>query len=305
MSNKSLMNQTMSLAQATKEAPNAAGCYQIYKGDELVYVGKAGDGIRKRFVQYYNGTTAHYSSAKKIYANRDVLTVKWKIVDDPTLVAEQEATWIRNYKPAWNNQSGHGDTGVFAERSVNGAKASCVKKGTQKSSGVTKDMKSVDYLSSGIKTADKIVGNMAKGAATSAGITAGIEIAKGIINEESLGTCTEHTVSKSLESATTGAGTVLGAEIGSVFGPAGILIGGIAGAVISGEVVDGAFDDVGFHAGVIVDEIGDRLCDAAFDASMAVASVAEAVISNPIVEGIGALSENIVGGVFDFFSGWF
>ena len=305
MSNKSLMNQTMSLAQATKEAPNAAGCYQIYKGDELVYVGTAGDGIRKRFVQYYNGTTAHYSSAKKIYANRDVLTVKWKIVDDPALVAEQEAKWIRNYQPAWNVQSGHGDTGVFAERTVNGTKASCVKKEMQKSGGATKDMKSVDYLSSGIKAADKVVGNMAKGAATSAGITAGIEIAKGIINEESLGTCTEHTVSKSLESASTGAGAVLGAEIGSFLGPAGMIIGGLAGAAVTGELIDGAFDDVGFQAGIVADEIGDRLFDAAFDASMAVASVAEAVVSNPIVEGIGALGENIVGGVFDFFSGWF
>lgn len=307
MSNKSLMNQTMSLAQATKEAPNAAGCYQIYMGDELVYVGKAGDGIRKRFVQYYNGTTAHYSSANKIYKNRDVLTVKWKVMDDPTLVVEQEAKWIRNYKPTWNKQSGWGDKGVLAQSTASsGNGTSYIKNsGTYKNGSVAKDTKSAEHLLSGIKAPDKIIGNMVKGAATSAGITAGIEIAKGIINEESLGTCTEHTVSKSLESATTGAGTILGMEMGSAFGPAGILIGGIAGAVISGEVADGAFDEVGFQAGVIADEIGDRVFDVAFDASMAIASVAEAVVSNPVVEGIGALGENIVCGVFDFFSGWF
>ena len=47
------------LKEATKTAPNAMGCYKIYYHG-LKYVGKAEDGIRKRFVQYYNGTTAHY-----------------------------------------------------------------------------------------------------------------------------------------------------------------------------------------------------------------------------------------------------
>lgn len=69
----------MSLQEATKSAPNAMGCYKIYC-DGLKYVGKAEDGIRKRFVQYYNGTTAHYPSAKAIYAYRDRITVTWVVL---------------------------------------------------------------------------------------------------------------------------------------------------------------------------------------------------------------------------------
>lgn len=113
---KSLMNRTMPLSSAVTEAPNVSGCYQLYMGDKLVYVGKAEDGIRKRFVQYYNGTTAHYSSAVKIYENRDKLFVKWKVIEEKDLVASKEATWIRNYKPAWNDQSGWGDKGVLSKK---------------------------------------------------------------------------------------------------------------------------------------------------------------------------------------------
>ncbi len=71
MKEKSLMNKTMPLSEVITKAPKTSGCYRIYRGNELVYVGKAQDGIRKRFVQYYNGTTAHYTSAKRIYAERD------------------------------------------------------------------------------------------------------------------------------------------------------------------------------------------------------------------------------------------
>ena len=66
------------LEEATKTAPNSMGCYKIYYNG-LKYVGKAEDGIRKRFVQYYNGTTAHYPSARKIYEHRDEITVSWKM----------------------------------------------------------------------------------------------------------------------------------------------------------------------------------------------------------------------------------
>lgn len=97
-----------SLYEATKSAPNSMGCYKIYcKG--LKYVGKAEDGIRKRFVQYYNGTTAHYPSAIKIYENRDEITVNWVELQSREQCREVEAKWIRELDPEWNGQSGWGD----------------------------------------------------------------------------------------------------------------------------------------------------------------------------------------------------
>ncbi len=41
--------------KADNRAPNEMGCYKLYCDGGLKYVGKAEDGIRKRFVQYYNG----------------------------------------------------------------------------------------------------------------------------------------------------------------------------------------------------------------------------------------------------------
>ncbi|MEG1834944.1 MAG: GIY-YIG nuclease family protein [Oscillospiraceae bacterium] len=96
------------LQDATKTAPNDMGCYKIYC-DGLKYVGKAEDGIRKRFVQYYNGTTAHYSSAIKIFENRDNITVSWVILDSREKCRKVEAQWIKEYNPEWNKQSGWGD----------------------------------------------------------------------------------------------------------------------------------------------------------------------------------------------------
>ncbi|EYE87624.1 hypothetical protein Q428_12365 [Fervidicella metallireducens AeB] len=98
----------ITLKEATKIAPNSMGCYKIYCNG-LKYVGKAEDGIRKRFVQYYNGTTAHYSSAKKIYENRDNITVSWVVLQSREQCREVEAKWIRDLKPEWNKQSGWGD----------------------------------------------------------------------------------------------------------------------------------------------------------------------------------------------------
>jgi len=97
----------VSLQEATKSAPNSMGCYRIYC-DGLKYVGKAEDGIRKRFVQYYNGTTAHYTSAQKIYENRDNITVMWQVCQTREQVREMEAKWIRELQPEWNKQSGWG-----------------------------------------------------------------------------------------------------------------------------------------------------------------------------------------------------
>lgn len=41
------------LREATKTAPNSMGFYRIYCNGSLKYIGKAEDGIRKRFVQFF------------------------------------------------------------------------------------------------------------------------------------------------------------------------------------------------------------------------------------------------------------
>ena len=94
-----------SLKEATKSAPNSMGCYKIYYHG-LKYVGKAEDGIRKRFVQYYNGTTAHYPSARKIYEYRDEITVTWQVCRSREETRALEAIWIAQYDPDWNERSG-------------------------------------------------------------------------------------------------------------------------------------------------------------------------------------------------------
>lgn len=95
-----------SLKEAKVDAPNMMGCYKIYLYGNLKYVGKAEDGIRKRFVQYYNGTTAHYPSAKKILENRDNIFVEWQICTSREACRELEAEWIEYYHPEWNNRAG-------------------------------------------------------------------------------------------------------------------------------------------------------------------------------------------------------
>jgi len=98
-----------SLKVATKSAPNSMGCYKIFLNGSLKYVGKAEDGIRKRFVQYYNGTTAHYPSAQKIYEHRDEISVALVVLQSRQECRNTEAEWIDRYQPPWNERSGWGD----------------------------------------------------------------------------------------------------------------------------------------------------------------------------------------------------
>ncbi len=95
------------LKDATESAPNSMGCYKIYYHG-LKYVGKAEDGIRKRFVQYYNGTTAHYPSAQKIYQHKDEITVTWQVCHSREETRNLEAKWIEQYDPEWNDRRGWG-----------------------------------------------------------------------------------------------------------------------------------------------------------------------------------------------------
>lgn len=104
----SLICGSTSLYEATKSAPNSMGCYKIILNGSLKYVGKAEDGIRKRFVQYYNGTTAHYPSARKIYKYKDEIKVQWIVLNDRQKVRALEAKWIEQYNPEWNVKKGWG-----------------------------------------------------------------------------------------------------------------------------------------------------------------------------------------------------
>lgn len=297
---RSRMNYTMPLSQAMKEAPNVSGCYQIYYKCIRMYVGKAQDGIRKRFVQYYNGTTAHYTSAQLIYSLRDDVTVKWMVIPEPEKVIEKEAYWIAKYKPEWNKQSGWGHKGDLGKASV-----------TKKVSNHSKETGEVLKERKLISGKKEIV-DFAKGAGrsfvSSAATTAVLEVGKGIVDQETVGECTEHTVSKGLEAGVSGVGAEIGGQIGSLFGPVGTAIGMIGGGVLANSAVEGAFDEVGFHAGVAADEVAEKVTDFVFDASMALGSIGDAITDNPVVNGVTAIGENIamgVEGVFDTILGWF
>lgn len=104
-----LLGMSIPLKEATKSAPRGMGCYKIYLYGSLKYVGKAEDGIRKRFVQYYNGTTAHYPSAQKIYDNRDNIKVTWVELSSREACRKTEAEWIDKYNPPWNERGGWSD----------------------------------------------------------------------------------------------------------------------------------------------------------------------------------------------------
>lgn len=107
----------LSLKDATTLAPNKMGVYMLfYHG--LKYVGKAECGLRKRFVQYYNGTAADYSTAKTIHEHRDEITVMWMECATRGQCIAMERKLIRNKCPEWNKQSGWGDKGVFAQDNI-------------------------------------------------------------------------------------------------------------------------------------------------------------------------------------------
>lgn len=100
------------LKEATQTAPNRMECYKIYLNGSLKYVGKAEDDIKKCFVQYYNRTTAHYSSAIKIYEHREQVKVKWIVLQSSEECRQTEAKWIRELRPEWNKQSNWRDTSI-------------------------------------------------------------------------------------------------------------------------------------------------------------------------------------------------
>ena len=60
------------------EAPNKPGVYKVYYRGRLMKVGKAEDGLRKRFSDYYRGTSGGTAGLKYIdEGNRDEVVVQW------------------------------------------------------------------------------------------------------------------------------------------------------------------------------------------------------------------------------------
>ena len=60
------------------QAPNKPGVYKVYYGGQLMKVGKAADGLRKRFSDYYRGVSGGTAGLKYIdESNRDEVFVQW------------------------------------------------------------------------------------------------------------------------------------------------------------------------------------------------------------------------------------
>lgn len=65
-------------AYLNKQAPRGPGCYKVYYNGQLMKVGKAGDGLRKRFSDYYRGASGGTAALKYITEdNRDQVRVTW------------------------------------------------------------------------------------------------------------------------------------------------------------------------------------------------------------------------------------
>lgn len=293
---KSLMNTTMPLSQAMKDAPNVSGCYQIYQGDKLVYVGKAQDGIRKRFVQYYNGTTAHYSSAERILANKDNLSVKWKVIEDPAMVTEQEAKWIRNLKPSWNNQSGWGDKGVLTKSSTTVPKTTG--KSTGKGKGLISGTATVTTMAPELALAE-MIGASALNAAGGAVVgTALVETLRSIKENENLTKTFGNVVGQGTRAAISAGG---GAVAGELAGLAAIALGagpiGWAAAAIGTGVLTAA--GISEATGELADEISYYVSDGFdnFRMNCPVADVTCTVAENIIYEAEN-LWDSTIGSLF-------
>lgn len=67
-------------AYLEKKAPNKPGAYRVCYGGQLMKVGKAEDGLRKRFSDYYRGTVGGTAGLRYITSeNRDRVQVEWKV----------------------------------------------------------------------------------------------------------------------------------------------------------------------------------------------------------------------------------
>ena len=65
-------------AYLEEKAPKGHGCYKVYYRGQLMKVGKAVDGLRKRFSDYYRGKEGGTAGLKFITSeNRDQIRVSW------------------------------------------------------------------------------------------------------------------------------------------------------------------------------------------------------------------------------------
>ncbi|MFA7691642.1 MAG: hypothetical protein GX117_13210 [Candidatus Hydrogenedentes bacterium] len=79
-------SRSMGMGQASlksayldEAAPTGPGVYQILYRGQLMKVGKAEDGLRKRFSDYYRGVKGGTAGLKYITEdNRDEVKVKWR-----------------------------------------------------------------------------------------------------------------------------------------------------------------------------------------------------------------------------------
>ena len=63
-----------------KKAPQKSGVYRVYYHGQLMKVGKAPDGLRKRFSDYYRGLEGGTAGLKYITReNRDDVNVQWML----------------------------------------------------------------------------------------------------------------------------------------------------------------------------------------------------------------------------------
>ena len=65
-------------AYLNQKAPKGTGVYKVYHRGQLMKVGKAVDGLRKRFSDYYRGKEGGTAGLKYITSeNRDSVRVSW------------------------------------------------------------------------------------------------------------------------------------------------------------------------------------------------------------------------------------
>jgi excinuclease UvrABC nuclease subunit len=96
--------EKVSLKEAAEKAPDTIGCYKVFLGGELKYVGKSKFGLRKRFGEFYNGTIVYSAQEKKIHRNREYIEVSWIALRSLEECSRVERLWISKHKPEWNKE---------------------------------------------------------------------------------------------------------------------------------------------------------------------------------------------------------
>lgn len=96
-SSSGMGSASLKSAYLNQKAPNGPGVYKISCQGKLMKVGKASDGLRKRFSDYYRGPTGGTAGLKYITeSNRDDATVSWK---------ECSTSEARKIETMWHDQA--------------------------------------------------------------------------------------------------------------------------------------------------------------------------------------------------------